>query len=115
MSKLLLITLLCLIYSGQSVAIGPCDFELQYRVSQARNGSFQISLETKGNSVFLRIKLHDLYSGLTVEEKQVQLNENDERIAFETVKPSLYVIYFSSASCPRQRTLGGIEGIKVGD
>ena|SRR5258706_2074623 len=114
LSKLLYIIILLSCFSD-AIAVGPCDFEVKYKVSHTGTGGYQISLQATGNGALLKIALYDLYSGETVEEKQVQLGSNDEKVAFERVKPSHYLIYISSEACPKQRSLGGIEGIKVGN
>ncbi len=114
LSKLLYITILWSCF-GDVIAVGPCDYEVKYKVRHTGTEGYQIALRATGNGALFRIKLYDLYSGETVEEKQVQLGSNDETVAFERVKPSHYLIYISSESCPKQRSLGGIEGIKVGN
>jgi hypothetical protein len=114
LSKLLYIIILWSCF-GDLIAVSPCDYEVKYKVRHTGTEGYQISLRATGNGALFKITLYDLYSGVTVEEKQVQLGSNDEKVAFERVKPSHYLIYISSEFCPKQRSLGGIEGIKVGN
>src|SRR5258706_8213120 len=114
LSKLVHITVLCFCFS-LGIASGPCDYEVKYTVNQTGKEDYQMLLQAKGNGALFQIKLYDLYSGAVVEEKPLQLNVNEEKVAFERVKPSHYIIYISSESCTKQRSLGGIEGIKVGN
>lgn len=115
LSKLVYVIGLSTIFFVGTGFSGPCDFEIFHKVTQAQNGDFQISLEARGDGGFFKIQLYDLYTGQVVEEKQLALSTNNEKVIFESVKPSRYTIYVSSASCPKRKSLGGIEGIKVGN
>ena len=114
LSKLLYIIALCFLFV-RGIAGGPCEFEVTYKVSPSGKAGYQILLQAAGQSARFNLKLYDLNSGEVVEEKQLQLNVNEEKVAFERVKPSNYIIYISSETCPKPKALGGIGGIKVGN
>jgi len=68
---------------------------------------------TDGASEEYSLELYDLNTGKVVSRRNVFFSSGDSKVVFEKVKPSTYTVYFSSASCPKKRSVKGKEGIVV--
>jgi hypothetical protein len=112
--KLLFFIALAFPISKWTRSPGPCDTDIVQRVSQNTAGAYQLSLEARNGGGLYKAQLYNLYSGEIVETKQIQLVENSETVVFERIKPSLYTIYISSEACPKRKSVGGINGIRIG-
>jgi hypothetical protein len=68
---------------------------------------------TQGTSEEYALELYDFNTGEVVRKKSVYFSSGDSKIVFDKVKPSTYTVYFSSASCPKKRSIKVKEGIVV--
>jgi hypothetical protein len=68
---------------------------------------------TEGSSEEYAFELYDLASGKLVTKKSMFFSSGDSKVVFDKVKPSTYTVYFSSASCPKKRSIKGKEGVVV--
>lgn len=74
----------------------------------AGNLKSQHSLElklTEGVSEEYVLELYDFNTGKVVSKKSMFFSFGESKIVFEKVKPSTYTVYFSSASCPKKRSI----------
>lgn len=74
--------------------------------------SLQLTLR-EGLSEQYSFELYDLNTGKLVSKKSVFFSHGDNKIVFDKVKPSTYIVYFSSASCTKKKSIKGKEGIVV--
>lgn len=76
------------------------------------NRALELKL-TEGASEEYALELYDFNTGKVISKKSVYFSSGDSKIVFEKVKPSTYTVYFSSASCPKKRSIKVKEGIVV--
>lgn len=84
------------------------DFDCK-PVSNASKKDYSLQMKLKSGSVSedYTFELYDLNSGTSVAKKTVFFNPGDSKVVFENVKPSIYTVYFSSASCSKKKSLKG--------
>lgn len=83
----------------------PADFTWkQVSGTPKSNRSLELKL-TQGASEEYALELYDFNTGLVVSKKSVYFSSGDSKVVFEKVKPSTYTVYFSSASCPKKRSI----------
>lgn len=91
----------------------PVDFTWKTVSGTAKsNRSLELKL-AEGASEEYALELYDFNTGNVVSKKSVYFSSGDSKIVFDKVKPSTYTIYFSSASCPKKRSIKVKEGIVV--
>lgn len=91
----------------------PADFTLT-QVSEGSKSKRSLELKlTAGVSEEYALELYDFNTGEVVSKKSVYFSSGDSKIVFDKVKPSTYTVYFSSASCPKKRSIKIKEGIVV--
>lgn len=91
----------------------PVDFTCKQVAGVSKSDrSLELKL-TEGASEEYAFELYDLNVGKLVSKKSVFFSSGDSKVVFDKVKPSTYTVYFSSASCPKKRSLKGKEGIVV--
>lgn len=73
------------------------------------NRSLELKL-TEGASEEYKLELYDFNTGEVVSKKSVYFSSGESKIVFEKVKPSAYTVYFSSASCPKKRSIKVKQG-----
>lgn len=69
--------------------------------------NLQMRLKSGAASEDYSLELYDLNAGTSVAKKTVFFNAGDSKVVFENVKPSIYTVYFSSASCSKKKSLKG--------
>lgn len=84
-----------------------CTVDFTYNViSGASKSSSSLELKlTKGASEQYQLELYDFNTGKVVSKKSVYFSSGDSKVVFEKVKPSAYTVHFSSASCPKKRSI----------
>lgn len=91
----------------------PTDFTCKQVAGNSKSDrSLELKL-TEGISEEYTLELYDLNVGKLVSKKSMFFSSGDSKIVFDKVKPSTYTVYFSSASCPKKRSVKGKEGIVV--
>lgn len=91
----------------------PADFTCKQTTGTSKSErSLELKL-TDGVSEEYSLELYDLNTGKVVSRRNVFFSSGDSKVVFEKVKPSTYTVYFSSASCPKKRSVKGKEGIVV--
>lgn len=108
---LLLLVGLAINAFGQDI----CTAKIDFAVNEVSKSQFEISLKSSENLSNARVQLYDLYTGKVVKEKNVQSGLTQREVVFTSVKPSRYTIIIKHDGCTKQKTLGGIEGIKIGE
>lgn len=91
----------------------PADFTCK---TVSGNSKLSRSLEltlSEGAAEQYTLELYDFNTGEVVSRKSVYFATGDAKIVFEKVKPSTYTVYFSSASCPKKRSIKLKDGIVV--
>ena len=91
-----------------------CKVRIDHRVIQDGSKGYLITLQSQENLRNTEVELYDLYEGKLVVKKTLDSSLRNEQTVFTGIKPSLYLIYVKYDGCPKKRSLGGIEGIKVG-
>lgn len=93
-----------------------CDVKIEYSHKKNSENLCSIFLNAEEPSTLnnVTVKLYDLYLGKIIDEKKVVLT-NEKTEVFKNVKPSLYTIYVETDRCEKPLSLGGINGIKIGD
>ena len=101
--------------AGLSVAVGQtnCNPDIKYSVREKSSGA-SISLRSEETVAKAEITLYDLYSGVTVQTKKISLMNYETEI-FAKVKNAVYVIFVRIEGCAKVKSIGGKEGIKVGN
>jgi hypothetical protein len=92
----------------------PCKTEIEYSVRELTPSNFSIALQSSQSIKNVHVQLFDLYQGKVVQEKTIGDVTFSKREVFTGVKASLYIIYIKYDGCSKARSLGGIEGIKIG-
>lgn len=100
--------------SIMSHAQNQCSAKIEYAVIDNAAKGFSIALESKAPLANVHAQLVDLYTGKLVDEKDVAGGISNKRVIFTQVKASLYVVYVKYDGCEKAKSVGGIEGIKVG-
>ncbi|RAV99576.1 hypothetical protein [Pseudochryseolinea flava] len=90
-----------------------CKTKVDFEVKEISKGSFEISLKSSRSISQAQVKLYDLYSGKVIQEKTVVLSSNPS--LFRNVKSSRYTVLITFEGCSKGISVGGIEGIKVGE
>lgn len=92
-----------------------CQVEIEYSVKEVTPSNFSIALQSSQSVSNAHVKLVDLYTGKVVQEKNIAGGLSFKlKEVFTGVKASLYIIYINYDGCDRQRSLGSIQGIKIG-
>lgn len=91
-----------------------CKTEIEYSVREVTPSNFSIALQSSQSIKNVHVQLFDLYEGKVVQEKNIGDGMLMKREVFTGVKASLYIIYIRYDGCSKARSLGGIEGIKIG-
>ena len=97
------------------VSTPDCPVNFTYKQvsgSPKSNRSLELKL-TEGASEEYALELYDFNTGEVVSKKSVYFASGDSKIVFDKVKPSTYTVYFSSASCPKKRSIKVKDGIVV--
>lgn len=68
--------------------------------------SLAISLED-GAADNYEFELYDLTTGDFVEKERLYFSQGIEKVVFRAVKPSTYVIYYSSSQCHQKKSISG--------
>lgn len=98
-----------------SIAIPECSVDFTYKqVSGVAKSDRSLELKLKeGASEEYTLELYDFNTGEVVSKKPVYFAPGDSKIVFDKIKPSTYTVYFSSASCPKKRSIKIEGGIVV--
>lgn len=87
-----------------------CIVDFNYKIEGSESiRSLELKL-TEGVSEEYNLELYDFNTGEVVSKKSVYFSSGDSKIVFEKVKPSTYTVYFSSASCPKKRSIKVKQG-----
>jgi hypothetical protein len=109
----------CVFFSLTFVLTGfsqdKCKTRIDHSVVESPSKQYSIALQSTENLRNAEVELYDLYLGKTVAKKHVGNGLRTKQTVFSGVKPSLYLIYIKHDECPRVQSVGGIQGIKVGN
>lgn len=106
-----LLLLLCLGHYGQS----QCLPEVTAHSRNATTGQHEILIASVSSPARCTFELYDLYQGKVVDTNITSIYSSDGEVVFRNVPTGRYTIYVSSEGCSEKRTLGGIQGISVGN
>lgn len=100
-----------------SVAFGQdlCQSNVDFSIKEVTKGNFEIMLQSSSTLSKAQVKLYDLYTGKVVQERSLADGRLSGQSIFKNVKPSRYTILIKFDGCDKGISLGGIEGIKVGE
>lgn len=112
MTKLLLVLFVGIVCPAFSQ--DKCKAEIEYSVKEITPSNFSIALQSSESLGNVHVQLFDLYTGKVIQEKDIAGGVSLKREVFTGVKASLYIIYIKYDGCDRKRSLGGIQGIKIG-
>ncbi|HEX7016247.1 MAG TPA: hypothetical protein VF191_12125 [Cyclobacteriaceae bacterium] len=90
-----------------------CEADIDVTFQQVSADSYTVLLRSEQGSQTVTAMLQDLYLGKAVQSKRISLSGRETEV-FTNVKPSLYTIYVKKDGCDEYRSLGSIEGIKIG-
>jgi hypothetical protein len=96
-----------------AIAYAQCEPAIEVTFHQASADSYTVLLRSEQGTQQVDAMLHDLYLGKSVQSKRITLSARETEV-FTNVKPSLYTIYVKQDGCEEYRSLGSIEGIKIG-
>jgi hypothetical protein len=91
-----------------------CNAEIKHSIHEQSTSSYSIRLKSDVSIVNAEIILHDLFLGTAVQTKVMSITSRETEI-FTNLKASRYVIYVKQDGCKRLKSVGGMEGIKVGN
>jgi hypothetical protein len=97
-----------------SYAQNQCTLKIDHSVIDNGPKGYSIALESKVPLANVHVQLVDLYTGKVTEEKDVVGGISNKQVIFNQVKTSLYVVYVKYDGCEKARSVGEIQGIKVG-
>ncbi|MFZ1808242.1 MAG: hypothetical protein WAU36_13515 [Cyclobacteriaceae bacterium] len=86
-----------------------CNGSFTCKPHQAsESGEYSLALELHdGVEDNYSLELYDLTSGDLVEMKSVYFKPGSEKVVFNSVKPSTYLVYYSSGSCSQKKSISG--------
>jgi len=86
-----------------------CDASFTCKPLQtSESGEYLLSLELHdGVRDNYLIELYDLTTGELVEKKSVYFIPGAEKVVFRKVKPSTYLVYYSSGVCNQKKSISG--------
>jgi hypothetical protein len=105
----------CLAVITPAFSQDKCKTRIEYAVVESPSKGYSITLQSSENLRNADVELYDLYLGKTVAKKYVGNGLRNKQTVFSGLKPSLYLIYVKHDDCPRAQSVGGIQGIKVGN
>ena len=112
------ITLLTIVLAvGMSIvsyAQNQCAAKIEYSVIDNAANGHSIALESSVPLTNVHVQLVDLYTGKIIAEKNVSGGISNKRVVFTQIKASLYTVNVKYDGCEKVKSVGGIEGIKVG-
>ncbi|HLT79380.1 MAG TPA: hypothetical protein VKZ86_00025 [Cyclobacteriaceae bacterium] len=108
-----LFLLALLLYFIPAVSRAQCEVDIDVSFHQVSADSYTVLLRSQQGSQSVTAMLHDLFTGETVQSKRANLSARETEV-FTNVKPSLYTVYIKRDGCEEYRSLGSIEGIKIG-
>jgi hypothetical protein len=92
-----------------------CKAKIDYTITEGPSNTYSIALQSAESLNNPEIELFDLYQGKTIQKKQTGDGLRSKKIVFTNVKPSLYILYVKQNGCAKTQSVGGINGIKVGN
>jgi hypothetical protein len=92
-----------------------CKPPVEFSVKEIADNAFAISLKSQTPLSRSEISLIDAYSGDMIEKKTINSSLTTKQEIFKNVKPSRYILYIKQEGCERAYSIGGIEGIEVGN
>ncbi len=85
-----------------------CNVHFDCKPIAKTNAGYALELKLKqGVPEEFLFELYDLSTGNIINKKKVYMAEGESKVVFENVKPSIYTVYFSSASCTKKKSLQG--------
>jgi hypothetical protein len=92
-----------------------CKTVVEFSVKEVASNAFIISLQSPRSLSGSEISLVDAYSGELTEKKKINSSLTTKQEVFKNVKPSRYILYIKQEGCERAYSIGGIDGIEVGN
>ena len=110
----ILIILFVAFFLSPLLGRGQCDAKYEYSVRETAPNQYSIEIKADQFAGPVSIVLQDLYTGEKINEKDVEITNRVIEV-FQNLKPSLYIIYIKKKGCDKAVSLGGVEGIKIGN
>lgn len=92
-----------------------CKTPVEFSVKESPNNAFSISLQSQQPISGSEVSLVDAYSGELKEKKKINSSLTTKQEVFKNVRPSRYILYIKQEGCERAYSIGGIDGIEVGN
>ncbi|HRK54207.1 MAG TPA: hypothetical protein PK185_09850 [Cyclobacteriaceae bacterium] len=74
----------------------------------SESGEYSLALELHdGVEDNYSLELYDLTTGDLVEKKSVFFKPGSEKVVFNSLKPSTYMVYYSSGACSQKKSILG--------
>jgi len=97
--------------NGQDI----CNANLDFAIKEVSKSYFEVSLQSSQAITNAKVQLYDLYTGKVVQEKLIPNGLAQQQVVFTKVRPSHYTILVKYDGCSKVKSIGGIEGIKIGE
>jgi hypothetical protein len=105
MSKIYLLFCICAV----SLAASPdCSPKFECHAVKVGENEYSLEIELKsGDNTEYTFLLNDLNTGNQVSKQILSYNVGDRKVVFTKVRPSSYVVYYSTPSCPTLKAIPG--------